>query len=302
MSSLSALAGYGAEDDDSSNSSASDSEGGHDMYSAISGTNISLRYAHTPSSANRKRKHVSWAQGSDLTKVHFFHSTDASSGPTSNLRSFSAQSLFSSLVGKNSTQTAKRSKSKSNSDSNTHMPSRSLINGLTNEYVVNAHFSQLPSADRKRGATNASLSSFMSSQAAVTSTVLQDTRQTDKRDTTALHQPPTIKQLAASPMHAAEDIAFNAVPDSGETPFKPAITGVNTTDMVVNELDPPADSEIPLEFFCDECDATIKEGSVRYDCNKCQYCFCVCTMCYKVAHKLHPHRLIPNVSIRHLTD
>ena len=57
-----------------------------------------------------------------------------------------------------------------------------------------------------------------------------------------------------------------------------------------------------LELFCDECDVTIPPRSLRYDCNKCDHFFCLCTKCYADHHQTHEHLLIPNVSVRHITE
>ncbi len=61
-------------------------------------------------------------------------------------------------------------------------------------------------------------------------------------------------------------------------------------------------AEPQLELFCDECDATIPRGRLRFDCGSCELAFSLCQACYKAVHAQHPHRLVPNVSARHLTD
>jgi len=79
-------------------------------------------------------------------------------------------------------------------------------------------------------------------------------------------------------------------------------TGDTNNPVGPKLTDAKPQSQVKMELFCDECDSTILRGKVRYDCNLCEYFFCLCQKCYKSTHHLHPHKLIPNVSSRHLTE
>ncbi|CAM9134055.1 unnamed protein product [Choristocarpus tenellus] len=68
--------------------------------------------------------------------------------------------------------------------------------------------------------------------------------------------------------------------------------------------DAGGEREEEMEFFCDECDATVPSGEARFECAKCPDEYCVCRECYdeaEVLDKQHEHELVLSTSPLHIT-
>ena len=100
--------------------------------------------------------------------------------------------------------------------------------------------------------------------------------------------------LAAPPPAAAyAGSAGSAGSAEGMSGVRGAGTAEGTNSVGGGAAMAIADDE---EWFCDVCDAAIREGHVRYECRECPDEFCCCSKC---SQRPHAHALVANTGSKH---